>query len=89
MMIPGVQRRPNMLAVEGQKQRTIFDAHNTETLPGDVIRNEGGLPTGDPAADEAYDGLGATYDFFSEAYQRDSIDDEGMPLNATIHFGQD
>jgi Zn-dependent metalloprotease len=37
---------------------------------------------------EAYDGLGATFDLFWESYQRNSIDDEGLPLNATVHFGQ-
>ena len=86
---PAPQRRLSVLAVEGQKQRSIFDAHHTQTLPGDVVRVEGGKPTGDPAVDEAYDGLGATYDLFWEAYDRNSIDDEGMPLNATVHFGQD
>lgn len=37
---------------------------------------------------EAYDGLGATYDFFWQVYERNSIDDEGMPLDATLHYGQ-
>ena len=60
--VPEVRRRLNMLAMEGQKQRTIFDARNLETLPGTVVRSEGGGPSGDPAVDEAYDGLGATYD---------------------------
>ena len=46
-------------------------------------------PTGDTAVDEAYDGLGATFDFFAEMFDRNSIDDAGMPLNATVHFGQD
>jgi Zn-dependent metalloprotease len=78
-----------MLAAEGQKQRTIFNAHNAETLPGDVVRVEGAPPTDDLTVNEAYDGLGATYDFFWEAYERNSIDDEGMRLNATVHFGQD
>jgi Zn-dependent metalloprotease len=54
-----------------------------------VVRNEGGPSTGDLVVDEAYDGLGATYDFFSEAYGRNSIDDEGMPMDATVHFGQE
>ena len=86
---PAPPRRLGVLAVEGQKQRTIFDAHHTQTLPGDVVRVEGSNPTGDPAVNEAYDGLGATYDLFWEAYERNSIDDEGMALNATVHFGQD
>jgi Zn-dependent metalloprotease len=87
--VRGARRRPNMMAMEGQKQRTIYDAHSSETLPGTVVRNEGGPSTGDLAVDEAYDGLGATYDFFSEAYGRNSIDAEGMAMDATVHFGQD
>ena len=38
---------------------------------------------------EAYDGLGATYDLYSDVYGRDSIDDEGLPLIATVHYGED
>ena len=38
------------MAAAGQKQRTIYDAYNSETLPGTVVRNEGGPPTGNPAA---------------------------------------
>jgi Zn-dependent metalloprotease len=77
------------MTVQAQKQRTIFDAHHTETLPGDIARLEGGPPTGDAAVDEAYDGLGATFDLYWEEYERNSIDDEGMPLRATVHFGQE
>jgi Zn-dependent metalloprotease len=73
----------------GQPRRTIADAENTETLPGKIVRYEGGPATGDEAADEAYDGLGATYNFFWDCYQRDSIDDSGLPLDATVHYGQD
>jgi Zn-dependent metalloprotease len=72
-----------------RKQRTIFDAHHTQSLPGTVVRTEGATATGDPAVDEAYDGLGATYDLYWEEYERNSIDGEGMPLNGTVHFGQD
>ena len=77
-----------LLVAEGQKQRALSDTHNTSTLPGDVIRAEGAGPTGDRAVDEAYDGLGATYDFYWDIFQRNSIDDEGLPLNATVHYGQ-
>ena len=78
-----------MLGVTATKQRTISTANSEETLPGVVVRGEGSQPTGDTAIDEAYDGLGYTFDFFWEVYQRNSIDDEGMPLNATVHYGQD
>jgi len=82
------RRRPSPLAAEGQKQRTIFDAHTTQNLPGDVVRTEGSPPSADVAVNEAYDGLGATFDLYWEVYERNSIDDEGLPLNATVHFGQ-
>lgn len=85
-----VRRRPAVgLTMEGEKQRTICDARRTQGLPGTVVRTEGGAPTGDQAVDEAYDGLGATYDFFWEVYDRNSIDDEGLALNATVHFGRE
>ena len=70
-----------------QLQRTIFDCHNTRRLPGDTARTEGASATDDPAVDEAYDGLGATYDFYWETLRRNSIDDQGMPLNGHVHYG--
>lgn len=73
---------------EGQLQRTIYDAQNSMNLPGTVVRREGDPPSGDPAVDEAYDGLGAAYHFFGDVYGRNSIDDKGMPLEATVHYGQ-
>jgi Zn-dependent metalloprotease len=75
--------------VEGQKQRTIYNAHHTAELPGDIIRKEGAFPSGDLAADEAYDALGATFDFYWQVYERNSIDDEGMHMKATVHFEKD
>ena len=77
------------LEPEGRKRRTIYDVGGTQDLPGRVARAEGEGPTGDAAVDEAYDGLGATYDFFWEAYGRNSIDDAGLPLNGHVHFGVD
>ncbi|MGH8657893.1 MAG: M4 family metallopeptidase [Gammaproteobacteria bacterium] len=85
---PGA-RRPARMVLEGRKQRTIYDTQNTQTLPGRVVRSEGGRRSQDVAVNEAYDGLGATFDFFWEVYGRNSIDDEGMPLNATVHFNED
>jgi Zn-dependent metalloprotease len=85
LRLPNMPRSP----VEGEKNRTIYNVHHTMELPGDVVRKEGGLATGDVAADEAYDALGATYDFYWDVYDRNSIDDEGMLLKASVHFGRD
>lgn len=66
--------------------RIIYSADNGGSLPGRQLRAEGGAPTGDPAADEAYDGAGATYALFSEVFNRDSIDGAGLRLDSTVHF---
>lgn len=79
--------RPAVLSADAVKKRTIYTANNTQSLPGQLVRAEGSNNSGDVAVDEAYDGLGATFDFYWEAYERNSIDDEGLPLNATVHFG--
>jgi Zn-dependent metalloprotease len=39
------------------------------------------------AVNEAFDGLTDTWNFFWNVYGRNSIDDEGMALDATVHFG--
>jgi Zn-dependent metalloprotease len=70
-----------------EKQRSIFNANHAQTLPGTLVRSEGQGPSGDVGLDEAYDGLGDTYDFYFEKYGRNSIDDEGLALRATCHFG--
>jgi len=69
--------------------RTIADANNTETLPGDTVRTEDQGPVTDDTVNQAFDGLGITFDFYWNAYQRDSIDGRGLPLDATVHYGQD
>ena len=86
-LAPPAPKRAGVLAVEGEKHRTIYSAQNQQNLPGVLVRAEGAKPTGDAAADEAYDGLGATFDFYWDAYQRNSIDDQGLPLDGTVHFG--
>jgi len=86
--VPLATRRRRILGLQPVKQRTIFTANGVETLPGTVIRAEGGPEVDDPAVNEAYDGLGHTFDFYQEIFNRNSIDDEGLPLNATVHYGQ-
>ncbi|MFY9609691.1 MAG: M4 family metallopeptidase, partial [Blastocatellia bacterium] len=85
---PQQNAAPAPLAIP-QKQRTIYTASNTQSLPGTVVRAEGQGATGDAVVDEAHEGLGATFDFFEQVFGRNSIDDDGMPLDATVHFGND
>jgi Zn-dependent metalloprotease len=69
-----------------RKTRRIYDAHNGSALPGDLVRDEGQDPSEDVAVNEAYDGLGATWDLYADVYGRNSIDDAGMDLLATVHY---
>ena len=70
-----------------RKRRNIYDAGHRQTLPGKRVMSEGQKRTGDVEANEAYDGSGATYDFFLRVFGRRSIDDAGMRLDSTVHFG--
>ena len=68
------------------KERRIHTADNTDVLPGTLVRSEGDPAVGDPAADEAYDGLGSTFDLMQDVFGRNSLDDAGMALVATVHY---
>lgn len=67
--------------------RVISDAQNRESLPGIRVRGEEDPVSADAAVNQAFDGLGATFALYWEAFQRSSIDDEAGPLPATVHFG--
>jgi Zn-dependent metalloprotease len=71
----------------GAKRRNVYDAKQGMTLPGDLVRAEGQQATGDVASDEAYDGAGQTYDFYSQVFQRNSLDNRGLRLDSTVHYG--
>lgn len=69
--------------------RTISDAHNSEKLPGVVVRGEDDSPVADVSVNEAFDGLGATFEMLLAAFQRNSLDGLGAGLDATVHYGTD
>jgi Zn-dependent metalloprotease len=88
-LIPSLRADALAAAAPGKSKRTIYDVGNTEELPGAVVREEGSASKGETAADEAYDGLGATYTLYWEVFKRDSIDDAGLPLDGIVHYGKD
>ncbi|WP_415950258.1 M4 family metallopeptidase [Streptomyces sp. KLOTTS4A1] len=69
--------------------RTVHDAQHRRELPGRKVRGEGEEPTKDATVNRAYAGLGATFELLLTAYARNSIDDAGLPLVATVHYGED
>jgi Zn-dependent metalloprotease len=69
--------------------RSIYNSANEESPSGQLVRAEGQPAVADVAVNEAYDGLGDTFNFYLEVYQRNSIDGQGLPLNAYVHYGRD
>ena len=94
---PRVERQAvAMLAATGElvapprrKRRVVFDARTEHELPGLNVRSEGAPRGRDEAVNEAYEGAGKVYDFFRRVYGRSSIDDRGMRIDSTVHFGDD
>ncbi|MGF1661783.1 MAG: protealysin inhibitor emfourin [Kineosporiaceae bacterium] len=84
----GREARPRLAPGTDGPRRSIHDAAGGTTLPGALVRSEGDPDTGDREVGEAYDGLGATWTLWSEAYGRNSLDGKGLPLVATVHYGQ-
>ncbi len=76
-------------SVSDAPNRTISDAGNTQKLPGVVVRGEDDAPVADAAVNEAFDGLGATFEMLLASFGRNSLDDAGAPLDATVHYGVD
>jgi Zn-dependent metalloprotease len=69
------------------KRRAVYDAQHTRDLPGRTVRVEGARAVRDAAVNEAYEHAGRTYDYFRRVHGRSSLDDRGMRLESTVHFG--
>lgn len=67
--------------------RTIQNAANNSTPSGKVVRSEDGRASTDEAANDVYEGLGATHELFQTVFHRDSVDGRGRRLDAVVHFG--
>lgn len=73
----------------GHVDREVYDAQQTQSLPGQLVRTEDGPITDDIAATEAWNYLGVTYDFFWQVFQRNSLDNQGLSLIGTVHYGKE
>lgn len=68
-------------------QRLIYDAKNTQRLPGTKARFESDAAVSDNTVNDAFDFHGAMRDFLKIVFGRDSIDGLGMDLIGTVHYG--
>ncbi|MFI9718382.1 M4 family metallopeptidase [Streptomyces sp. NPDC052396] len=69
-------------------QRTIYDSGHQQDLPGRQVLAETDTPCKDATANRAYAALGATYTYYRDVHGRHSIDDAGLPLIASVHYGE-
>ncbi|MFB2772749.1 M4 family metallopeptidase [Pelatocladus sp. BLCC-F211] len=87
-------KMPMMAAIPSPartKDRLVYDINHwrwDRMLPGKLVRSEGDPPVQDEAVNEAYDYAGVTYDFYNEIFNRNSLDDQGMSLISSVHFGR-
>lgn len=68
--------------------RIVFDCRRETKLPGVLVRRERQRTTGDIDVDRAYRMAGETLDFYSAVFGRNSVDDRGMPVASTVHYGK-
>jgi len=77
-------------AAKAKRNRIIWDARHSYAVSGlKRVRDEDDPPVKDKAVNEAFDGLGETWDFWLRAFSRDSIDDENMPMRGIVHYGDE
>jgi Zn-dependent metalloprotease len=70
-----------------KRRRNVYTANNTLQLPGKLVMSEHKPRSADVHVAEAYDGSGATYDFYAEIFGRNSIDGRGMRIDSSVHYG--
>lgn len=71
----------------GGSMRTVYDCRNRPSRSlAKVARTERSTVSKDSTVNQAFEGLGATRDFYKDVYKRNSIDDRGMRLEAFVHY---
>lgn len=74
--------------LEPKPSREVYSAQNEQILPGILVRSEGEAALDDQDVNAVYDAAGHTFDFYYTLFGRNSIDNQGMKLIQTVHFGQ-
>jgi hypothetical protein len=64
---------------------TVYDCKNTRSLPGSPVTQPG--DSTDITAKRAFDTTRDVVDYYRECFGRNSIDDAGMTLMSSIHYG--
>jgi Zn-dependent metalloprotease len=64
---------------------TIYDCKNTRSLPGAPVSNP--ARSTDNTAKRAFEATRGVVDFYRQCFDRNSVDDAGMTLMSSVHYG--
>jgi Zn-dependent metalloprotease len=64
---------------------TVYDCKHTQTLPGTPVPNPGS--SADPTAKRTFTETTDVAKFYKDVFNRNSIDDHGMTMMSSIHYG--
>jgi Zn-dependent metalloprotease len=70
------------------KFRQIYDAGKSPDMRKKLVRSEGDPKSTDDGVNEAYDYSGDVYDYYSQLFKRNSLDDKGMTLISSVHLSE-
>ncbi|MGW4028967.1 M4 family metallopeptidase [Streptomyces sp. NPDC004838] len=76
-------------AASDRPRRTVYDCGNSTLLPGAKVRGENDEPVRDATVNRVHAGLGATFELLLTSYGRSSLDGAGLPLSASVHYGEE
>jgi hypothetical protein len=82
-------RAATSVAVPGAGAFAVYTASNGATLPGAEVRAADAPASGDPAVDEAHDGVADTLAMYADVLHRSSYDGQGAFVTATVHYRKD
>ena len=76
---------PALQAVAATPAITVYDCHNTHHLPGTPVPHPDTAQ--DQSAERAAKAAAAVAEFYREIFHRNSIDNAGMTIMSSIHYG--
>src|SRR4051812_21353365 len=65
---------------------TVYDCKHTQTLPGAPVPNPGG--SADATTKRAFNETSNVAKFYKDVFNRNSIDDHGMTMMSSVHYGK-
>src|SRR5437660_4466368 len=72
-------------AVAAAPAVTVYDCQHSQTLPGTPVSNPGNA--GEATAKRAFDETSKVADFYKAVFNRNSIDNAGMTMMSSVHYG--